>query len=152
MFVGARGLKRLVCLTQAVAAEESVRGVRQGSTVTSLRLFEIASEMRPQPQPPPRRSATIQIPADDVLHASERYLAEHVERYGDLAAIQAVLCLGIAPSPQAGDPEEAVIDSERFPRCIQAVARVRELLAAEAGELPEGFWPRFLLQQVTHDS
>lgn len=140
----------LACEGEQFAAQASIRVVRQACRVTSLRLFEIVPD--DLPKPPRRRPLGAPSPAEDVLHASERYLAEHIERYDDLAAIQAVLSLGITPRTHVGEPDETMIDRERFPRCVQAVARVRQLLEADSSQLPEGFWPRFLLQQVSRDS
>jgi hypothetical protein len=82
-------------------------------------------------------------------HEVELFLADHLERDGDLAQIQAALALCDA----AGDRDrstlaELILDRGRFPRSVHAIARVTALLELPHGERPEGFWPRFLLKQL----
>jgi hypothetical protein len=86
---------------------------------------------------------------DAVWHETELFLADHLERYPDLAQIQAALALCDA----AGDRDRStlaqlVLDRRRFPRSVHAIARVTELLELPRDERPEGFWPRFLLEQL----
>jgi hypothetical protein len=112
--------------------------------VSSLRLFEIDA---PAAIPPPEQSQPQQSETrEQAMHASERYLAEHIERYGDLAIIQAVLCFGA--EIRGGNLDELDVDRAKYPRCAAAVDRVVELLAADVDDLPDGFWPRFLLKQL----
>jgi hypothetical protein len=94
-------------------------------------------------------SASAREPDDAVWHEAELFLADRLERDGDLAQIQAALALCDAAGGRGrATLEELVLDRYRFPRLAHAIARVIELLDLPAAERPEGFWPRFLLDQV----
>lgn len=99
------------------------------------------------------RPAPTQEHDDAVWHETELFLADHLERDGDLATIQVALALCDA----AGDRrrttlDELALDRSRFPRSAYAVVRVIELLGLPPANRPEGFWPRFLLAQFDEPS
>lgn len=81
-------------------------------------------------------------------HEMELFLADHLEREGDLAMIQVALTLcDLAGKRDIVTLEELNADVGLFPRSAHAIARVMNLLELPAAERPEGFWPRFLLEQ-----
>jgi hypothetical protein len=84
-----------------------------------------------------------------VCHDTELFLADHLEREGGLAQIQVALALcDAAGSRDRTTLEDLTIDRYRFPRSAHAIERVAELLSLAPAERPEGFWPRFLLDQL----
>jgi hypothetical protein len=110
-----------------------------------LQLFSVEPR-HPEPSAARARTPNVHQPDDAVWHETEAFLAEHLERQGDLAQIQVALAL----CDSAGDRdratlEELALDRYRFPRSTQAVVRVIELTALPLVDRPEGFWPRFLL-------
>jgi hypothetical protein len=113
----------------------------------TLRLFTIESDMAVMPRGV-RRAASEGEPDDAAWHETEYFLADHLEREGDLAHIQAALALCDAAGCRSrATLEELVVNGDRFPRSAHAVRRVIELLGVPTAERPEGFWPRFLLEQ-----
>jgi hypothetical protein len=77
------------------------------------------------------------------------FLADHLERDGELAQIQVALALCDAAGGRGQVRlDDLILDPYRFPRSAHAVARVIELLELPPPERPEGFWPRFLLEQL----
>ena len=115
--------------------------------MTPLRLFEVPPvEAGDAGTAVTEPTMDASAPSQDRFHASERYLAEHIERHGDLAAIQAVLWLCDRPGRHPADELEILeVDGRSFPRTEAAVARVQQVLEAPRDRRPEGFWPRFLL-------
>lgn len=99
-----------------------------------------------------RRPRSIQQLDEATLHESEAFLADQLEREGDLAVVQVALTLWDASGSCDGDTFFTValdaIDPSRFPRSLVAVERVRELLDGPVAARPEGFWPNFLLEQL----
>lgn len=117
-----------------------------------LQLFSVEPR-HPEPSAAGARTPHVQEPDDAVWHETEVFLAEHLERQGDLAQIQVALAL----CDNAGDRdratlEELALDRCRFPRSAQAVLHVIELMELPLADRPEGFWPRFLLAQFDEPS
>lgn len=104
-----------------------------------MRLSEPPSPAEPAPSAPAPRAAC--GPGDEQLHVAERYLAEYGERYGELAALQAIISLSADESTAHLD-----IDPATFPRSAAALRVVRNLQHSE--NPPQGFWVRFLLGQL----
>lgn len=122
------------------------RGPSPFRSMSGLRLFDIPAEVSPTESSEAARGQLAE-PAEAALHTSERYLAQHIERYGDLAVLQAVLSLlGATKNRQTVD--DLIIDRTGFPRCAGAVDRARALLRMHPSDTPDGFWPSFLLRQV----
>lgn len=95
-----------------------------------------------------RRSANGLAPSDATWHEVELFLADRLERDGDLAVVQVALTLcDVAGERDLGTLEELTPDLSRFPRSAHAITRVIALLQLPVAERPEGFWPRFLLDQ-----
>jgi hypothetical protein len=121
--------------------------------VQSSRLFDLDPALASaSPRTRSVREAAPVSGAVDALDAAERFLAEHVERHGDIAVLQAVLYLadraGLAPSAAI---EELEIDRRRFPRSAHSLDRVRHLVELGPDEWPSGFWPRFLAENFAGD-
>jgi len=119
--------------------------------MSSLRLFDLAPAEERSEDRVARLRAVPEVdlgPSEDSLHASELYLAEHIERHGDLARIQAVLFLCDGPASPARAFDELEVDERRFPRSAEAISRVRSAMDKPAEEQPGGFWPRFLLEAL----
>lgn len=113
----------------------------------TLRLFTIEADRAVTPRGS-RHAASGEEPDDAAWHETEYFLADHLEREGDLAHIQAALALcDVAGGRSRATLEELAVNSDRFPRSAHAVRRVIELLGFPTAKRPEGFWPRFLLEQ-----
>lgn len=110
----------------------------------ALRLFAPEEPMRSRV----RRRPLVADPDERAVHRVELFLADHLEPEGDLALIQATLGLCEATGEDIAALDALVIDHTRFPRSRAAVERTRELLAMPVEKRPEGFWPRFLLEQL----
>jgi hypothetical protein len=94
-------------------------------------------------------SSSVREPAEASWHEAELFLADHLERDGALAQIQVALALcDAAGGRRRARLDELTLDPDRFPRSAHAIARVIELLELPTAERPEGFWPRFLLDQL----
>jgi len=87
---------------------------------------------------------------EESLHHSERFLAAQLEREGELAALQVALWLHEASERLPGGLSELSVDERRFPRTAWALRHARVLAERPVSERPEGFWPRFLLEQLEH--
>ena len=112
----------------------------------ALRLFDLRPQhgvvtMARELSASPRESG------DTAWHEVELFLADRLERDGDLAQIQAALALCEAAGGGRDVLEALVLDPYRFPRAAHAIERVRQLLELAPAERPDGFWPRFLLDQ-----
>jgi hypothetical protein len=112
-----------------------------------LRLFTVEPETAVTPAGGHRTASAGELD-EATWHETEFFLADRLEREGDLAHIQAALTLCDAAGGRSrATLEELVLNRGRFPRSLHAVKRVRELLELPTAERPEGFWPRFLLEQ-----
>jgi hypothetical protein len=90
---------------------------------------------------------------EEACHETELFLADHLEREGELAQVQVALALCDAAGGRGSVMlEELVVDDYRFPRSAQAVACVAKMLELPPLERPGGFWPRFLLEQFVGSS
>ena len=117
-----------------------------------LQLFTVEPR-RPESSATRARATPLREPYEAAWHETEVFLADHLEREGDLAQIQVALAL----CDSAGDRGRAtleglVLNRYRFPRSAHAVMRVIELLELPSADHPEGFWPRFLLAQFDEPS
>ena len=93
-------------------------------------------------------TSPVREPDEASRHAAELFLADRLERDGALAQIQVALALCDAAGGRGrARLDELILDPDRFPRSANAIARVIELLELPTAERPEGFWPRFLLDQ-----
>jgi hypothetical protein len=116
--------------------------------VEALRLFNNQSESAAPPAAG-NRPMPAHEPDETALHEAEMFLADRVERDGDLARIQVALALSdTAAGASRENLEGLVLDRGRFPRTVHAIERVLDLLKLPAADRPEGFWPRFLLEQL----
>jgi hypothetical protein len=117
-----------------------------------LRLFTVESETAVT-RIGGHRPTFVSEPDETAWHETEFFLADRLERDGDLAHIQAALALCDAAGGRSrATLEEVVLNRDRFPRSLHAIKRVRELLELPTAERPEGFWPRFLLEQFDEPS
>jgi hypothetical protein len=134
----------------ALPSSRPGRSVALQRAMEPLRLFSL--DETNDGGPAPRVIRNTDGPAAEDFDATERYLAEHQERLGAIASIQAAIFLSEASGGIDADTVLVLAaDRSRFPRTAAALADTQRWLEGSPGSWPDGFWPQFLLREISND-